>query len=229
MSSSPWITHVKNFRSMHPGMSYAEALKAASPSYHGVSGGKFSVNKGIKKVRGVARKAKNSVAKAQHIAEQNQHLLAMADKQFDTNLSDGVRKGLNQASRISNQVDNELNGGKFKLGRAIRKGRHTVQKVGKVSKKVLKNVNDYGLPALEMAGVAVAPELVGALATAKMVADKTGGSFKTHGGRVTGGCSKCHMCGGSMVSHTNSSMLNHLHPSFNPKKPKSFARLQVEN
>lgn len=227
--SSPWIQHVKNFRSMHPGMSYAEALKAASPSYHGVSGGKFSVNKAVKKVRGVARKAKNSVEKAQHIAEQNQHLLAMADKQFNTNLSDGVRKGLNQASRISNQVDSELNGGKFKLGRAIRKSKNTVQRVGKVSKKVLNNVEKYGLPALEMAGVAVAPELVGALETARMVADQTGGSFKTHGGRVTGGCSKCYTCGGSMVSHNNSSMINHLHPSFNPKKPKSFARSQVEN
>ena len=58
---SPWITHVKQFQSQHPGMSYASALKAASPSYSGgaTSGGS---------IKTVVRKAKNTGKRVQKIA-----------------------------------------------------------------------------------------------------------------------------------------------------------------
>lgn len=59
---SPWIEHVKQFRAQHPGMSYAEALKAASSTYSGAaatSGGS---------VKTVVRKAKNTGKRVQKIA-----------------------------------------------------------------------------------------------------------------------------------------------------------------
>jgi hypothetical protein len=58
---SPWITHVKQFQSHHPGMTYSEALKAASPSYSGgaTSGGN---------IKTVFRKAKNTGKRVQKIA-----------------------------------------------------------------------------------------------------------------------------------------------------------------
>ena len=33
-STSPWIEHVKEYRSQHPGISYSQALKEAKTSYH---------------------------------------------------------------------------------------------------------------------------------------------------------------------------------------------------
>ena len=33
-SSSPWIEHVKEYRSQHPGITYSQALKEAKTSYH---------------------------------------------------------------------------------------------------------------------------------------------------------------------------------------------------
>ena len=225
-----WTDHVRNY-SQSNGVSYKDAMTLARPSYNPVAGGKFSMHKAFKKVRKVGRKANNSINKAQDIVDKNAHLIDQFDKQFDTNLSHDVSRGLSKAQHGLHQGQNvlsqaeEVAGGKFKLKRAMRKARHTVGKA--------KSIARVAAPILSV----VAPEIVLPMEAALMATGgsfKTaGGSFKTHGGRVAkavkGGCSNCPTCGSGLVQRSQSSMVNPMHNSFNPKKPKLYKQLIHEN
>lgn len=218
--ATPWIQHVKAYQAAHPGMSYREAMSAASPSYNSSVGGKFSFNKAARRTKAAARQSKNSINKAQDVVQKNKHLIKKFDNQFHTNLSKNVNDGLDKVAHYANTANDELNGGKFVLKNALRKTRNTVNKINKKSKQALNVTDKYLLPALEMAGYTINPQLMTAINTAQVINDQVnGGSFKV-GGSV-GGCANCRVCGGSMLPSS--------HPSLRPKKPKSFAQMQIEN
>ena len=229
---SPWIDHVKQFQSAHPGMSYREALSAASPSYRSISGGKFRLPKHARGVKKLIRQGKNTVNKAQHLAEANQDVFNKFDEQFGTNTSKGVGNALSQAQHLATQAEHvaALSGGKFNLARAVRKTKHTVGRVGKISKKAINTIDTYGMPALEALGVAVAPEVVAAYEGAKLASTLSGGSFRVGGAGIQGGCAHCgHGVSGAGVKSSVSSLVTAAHPSFTPKRQKTFKRLVHEN
>ena len=191
--TSQWIQYVKAFQKANPQLTYKEAMSAARPSYKSVNGGKFSVGNAMKKVNKASKLVNKNIEKyGQFVPEEYQ-------------------QQLRQAQNIAGQAQ-QLSGGKFKVGNALKKAQ-------KISGKVIKNVDKYGLPMLEMAGVAVAPELLAAYEGAKMINTATGGSFKTHGGSFN-------THGGGLGEYTilNDNGVLSFHPSFTPAKPKTYSQ-----
>ena len=100
------------------------------------------------------------------------------------------------------------------------------------AKKVGSTVEKFE-PVIDLGMSMAAPEAVVAYKAAKivnkMVKDKKktkGGSFKVMGAGAGAGCKTC---GGSVLGKSSSSMISPQHPSFTPKKPKSFAELKHTN
>lgn len=238
--SSPWIQHVNHYRSMNPGLSYKDALRGASASYQSgaTTGGKFRIPKNMSGAKKLVRQGKNTINRAQDIAEKNQHVLNAFDDQFGTNTSKGVNSALSHAQNYSQQAQqlSQLAGGKFNLKRAVRKAKNTVHKVGNITDQVLEQADRYG-PMIAM-GVPGGAEVMNAVNAAhqardmsKMVGAGTrGGSFRVGGAGLTGGCVHCGAgVHGAGVNPTMSSLISPAHPAFTPKRQKPFKRLMYEN
>lgn len=205
-------------------------MSAARASYTpvGVSGGKFSVRKAVRKVHNVGKKAQKGVHKAQRFVAANAGLIDEFDDEFGTNVSGGVRQA-NHAIDRAEHYGNSVQGGRFNLKKAARKTVHTARRVKQIARTAA--------PILSVVAPEVGLPLAAAVAaTGGRVAKTKGGSFKVQGGSfrvqggALGGCQNCPTCGSSKQTHgSESSMIHPMHPSWNPKKPKSFAQLIHEN
>jgi len=233
--ANAWTQHVQNYRQQHPGMSYKDALKMAASTYQPVSGGKFSMKGAMKSAKAGLKQGQAAVTQGQQLMEQNAHLVSAFDNQFGTKVGKTVARGnklANQGQAIAAQAQ-EMTGGKFVLKNAIRKTKNTAKRVGKVSNNVLDQVERYA-PLVEGV-VPFGAQIQSGLSAARMVADATGGSFRTHGGsfKVQGGCMHCRSCGsvsgGAMMAPVNSALLPSLHHAMNPVKTKPMYKSIYEN
>jgi len=194
-------------------------MSLSRPSYRPVSGGKFSIHNAVKRAKKVGKKARHTVGRAQQLAEQNSHLIDQFDQQFDTNISKGVRQANNSIARAE-EIASQVDGGKFHLNRVLRKAGHSVQKARSIARKAA--------PMLALAAPEIGLPLEAALlATGGRVrakAAKKGGSFLAQGGAIGGG-QNCPTCGSNTENRSRSSLVHPTHPSFNPKKPKTYTEL----
>lgn len=199
---SQWIQHVKAYQRQNPHLSYKEAMSEARSSYQPMTGGKFNVKKAL-------RKTKNTVKRVGHEMDKNQHLIDM----IDTNgYSSQVRQGLNTA-------DNVL-GGKFKLKRALRKAKNTVNTVSKIATPMVGMVAPELLPAMSTVTMATGGKVAATTNNNKYIRHIQGGSFKTHGGSFV-----THGGGGYPLNSSGVIM----HPSFYAKPPKTYSKIMKTN
>ena len=187
--TSNWIEHVKAYQKEH-GVDYKTAMKEAKASYQKTGGA-------IKPKR-IMRKARNTVNKLSNEMDQHQDLINLVDKKGH---SKKVRKAIDKTQDVMDIID-PINGGKFNLHKAVRKGKNTVKKAKKISKSASKYY-EMAKPGLEMvpvlgdvidyadginSGVKIANELTGGKVKSnksnksnKYIKAVSGGSFKTAG------------------------------------------------
>lgn len=139
--------------------------------------------------------------KAKKVAKKHRHLISEVDHLAGTNIGKTVDKA------------QELTGGKMKIGRVIRKAKNTARKVKSVARKV----ENYA-PLIEMAAPELAPAIEGVRTAQRLTDKRHGGSFRVHGG-----------CANKMLGWAESSMIHPTHPSFTPKKLKTYAELKHTN
>lgn len=208
--TSNWIQHVKKYQSEHPGMSYKQAMSEAKNTY--VKCG--SCEKEGAGLKQVVRKAKNTVKRARKTAKQASKVVDQNKNLINLVAPDAMDK-IEQVQAVHKQFEETI-GGKINIGKVARKVKNTTKRARKIAKDVA--------PIVDM----VAPEASAPLHTAIAL---TGGSLGSEKGKAkyrVGGSFAVPKRGGHFESN-NSSMLNPLHPSFNPPKPKPVRRRQVEN
>lgn len=233
-----WTDHCKNYQSQH-GCSYKEALKRAGATYQkegDIEGGKFNLKKALHKG---AKKYK----KGKKMLEKNQDLVKFAVGDEYSGYVDKALKASNKIDKYADEIETQTGAGFGKhFGRKLK---HSVGKARKITKKVVKNVDKYGLPIAEMVAPEFAPELMAASAAVKRVNGGSvatlgstrngkrnpymnGGSFTTPGYRggsfntpgYHGGCTNC---------QKHSDLLPYSHQAFNPKPPKSYSEIMMYN
>jgi len=227
--TSQWIEHVKAYQNQH-GVDYKTAMREAKASYNKTGGA-------IKPKR-ILRKARNTVNRVGKELDQHQELINLVDKK-------GYAKKARNVINKTQDVMDTIDGGKFNLHNAVRKGKNTVKKAKKISKSASKYY-EMAKPGLEMvpgvgniidytdainSGVKVANEVTGGRVkkgksnkyiNAMGGSFKTAGSFKTHsGGRIAGV--------GNNYPAIGSALLSPLHPSFAPKTNSLSNRLKTNN
>ena len=155
--SSPWIQHVKQFQ-RNNGCSYKDAMIHARASYQPVSGGKFSINKMRKKV--IPKQARK---------------ITKAMRQFESFVPEEYQDEFSTAQGLVSQAGN-MDGGKFRLGKALRKTKNTVSRVAHTTKDVAR----VAAPLMMMSGN---PALMSVGAALEGGIQATGGSFNSRLGR----------------------------------------------
>ena len=220
--ASNWIEHVKAYQQEH-GVDYRTAMKEAKATYNKQTGAGFKPKK-------LLRKARNTVNRTSKELDKHQELVNLVDKK---GYAKKARKAINKTQDVMDVVE----GGKFNLHNAVRKGKHTVQKAKKISKKASKvyEMVKPGLETVPILGEAIdyADAINSGVKTAnnlklkkggsnKYIKAISGGSFKTHGGSFKMGA-------GNNYPAIGSSLLSPLHPSFAPQLNTLTQRLKTNN
>ena len=218
--TSAWIQHVKNYQSQHPGMTYKQAMTEAKSTYNkrdGTQGAGFKDV--VRKTRNTAKRARKTAKRISHEIDRNEHLIqsVAGDKALQT-----VKK----VQGLHDQFEEQI-GGRIHMNKVLRKTRNTVKKAKKVAKKATSVARQFA-PVLDV----VAPEIGIPLHAGLEIAERYGGELGSEAGRAKyrkGGSFRVPSRSGGALPATNSSMINPLHPSFNPLKPKPVSRRQKEN
>lgn len=209
--SNPWIEHVRNYQKQN-GCSYREAMSRSKDSYQKQTGG--SLKSVVRKAGKTVKQARKGARQVSKQVEKNQAFINLINEDAGAKIA--------KANSKFKEVDDKV-GGKFNLGKAIRKTKNTVKKARKMAKVGAPIAMALGQPEL-----AVGLEAVSMGAGNKYIKAIEGG-YNT--------CSKCSKSGGSFAvpkrggsyQNTNSTILNPQHPGFVPLKPKTMARKQKEN
>jgi hypothetical protein len=205
--TNAWIQHVKSFQATH-GCTYKEAMTLSRPSYN--AGGCCSQEGGS--LKSVMRKAKNSLKQGKKATRQVTDAIDKNQQFANLVLGDEMAGKIQNASNQAKQI-NESIGGKFKLGRAIRKAKNTareVKKIAKVIQPMVATVNPAAGMAMESAIVATGGSYKALIAKHKQ---KKGGSFSVP--RTGAGAPK-----GKHEFSNQYAMMSTTHPSMAPVKPK---------
>ena len=204
---SPWIDHVKRFQAQNPQYSYKDCLSLASPSYRSQSGaGVMGKIKGAKKA---VKKSSKMVAQGSQLVDQfGTPLVSMVNPDAGAKLKATNAKVKNVNGKVTQvtRVGDQVIGGRFHLGKALKK-----------SAKVMK----YAAPVVSM----VSPEIGVPMYAASQIIGSGSGKYKrktaAQNKYLQGGSFSRPGQSGGCLNTSQSSMLSHLHPSFTPIIPRS--------